>query len=519
VNGGALLPNIHQRVSIYSYIRDRLDSSGVLSDSLMSLPDEAPPDPGSVRFVAGARDGAFGHHGGSGQATEKAKRTAAILGKAATKPTKRRLRKLYEAVSADDILDYIDPMIEELATRRPEATKIGRIASWLVEQSPDRGAVKVGIALLGITGDRWDNMLHEVGAHEEFTLYACVAFSNSRTDPEADIFRLARAVNGWGRIHCVERLKNTSDPAIKNWILREGFRNAVMYEYLAHIAATTGELATALDTPRPDRGLLTAAGEIIEALLMGGPAEDIDDYHDAAIAVQRWLHHMHVHAATVSDYLTVHAVQRFLDADDGWEQRIEDGWTTAGRTQLLAEAAAILDRPTWPTMVRRELDSNDRAIFWRADQAAQRLGIDTFDHHLAKIDADPLEANWFQAWRLADSERAEVLADRASTLLDLSLIASGPSTAIGLGPQFKHHAALGWTLQGLSEHPGVAPHLVTVGLRSASIQNRNAAIRTLDAWGPDRWNDEHRRTLEHTAATDPNDGIRQRATALLACDH
>ena len=413
------------------------------------------------------------------------------------------------------MLDYIDPMIEELATRRPDATRIARIAAWLVEQSPDRAPVKVGIALLGITGDRQDNVLHEVGAHEEFTLYSCVAFSNSRTDPEADIYRLARAVTGWGRIHCVERLKNTSNPAIKSWILREGFRNAVMNEYLADIAATTGELATALETPHPDRAVLTAAGEIIDALLMGGPAEDIDDYDDAAIALERWLHHMQVHAATSSDYLTVHAVQRFLERDDGWEQRIEGRWTNEGRTQLLAEAAAILDWPSWPILVRQELDSDDRAVFWRADQAAQHLGIDTFDRHLAAIDADPLEANWFQAWRLADSERAEVLAARASTLLDFSLTASGPSTAIGLGPQFKQHRALGWTLQGLGEHRGVGPDLVTAGLRSASIQNRNAAIRTLEAWGPDFWTDEHRRTLERAAATDPNDRVRERATALL----
>ena len=52
-----------------------------------------------------------------------------------------------------------------------------------------------------------------------------------------------------------------------------------------------------------------------------------------------------------------------------------------------------------------------------------RLGIDTFDRHLQRIEEDPLDGTWFQAWELArDEERAEVLAQRAADLLDLGAV-------------------------------------------------------------------------------------------------
>lgn len=33
-------------------------------------------------------------------------------------------------------------------------------------------------------------------------------------------------MNGWGRIHVVERLAQTENAEIKHWLLREGYRNS-----------------------------------------------------------------------------------------------------------------------------------------------------------------------------------------------------------------------------------------------------------------------------------------------------
>jgi hypothetical protein len=64
-------------------------------------------------------------------------------------------------------------------------------------------------------------------------------------------------------------LARTENPAVKDWLLREGFRNSVMYEYLAGSCARAGGLLAALSEDCMDRRLLTAAGEIIQALIVG----------------------------------------------------------------------------------------------------------------------------------------------------------------------------------------------------------------------------------------------------------
>lgn len=517
--GSREFPKIHDRTSILSFIRDQLDSTGRLADSACVLPDEESPDPGNIRWMAGAQDGAMGHHAdldGGGDADATARRIAQRIVDACTKPRRPQLAALYQDLISEHVLAIIDPVIRSLAQLSPSTVDVAAIGSWLASESPDRGPVKVGIALLGITGAPDGMILHQLGAHEEFTLYAAVAFTNSREHPESDLFELAQRVDGWGRIHCVERLRHTTDPTIARWILLEGFRNSVMNEYLAFIAATTGDLARALGEPIADPQLLTAASEIIDALITGGPAENIDDYPDAPVVLHRWLDHMEGNDGTLGEFLTVHAIMRFCARGD-WDLRLtREIWTVADRESIGSSANALLDRPHWRAATHVGLESDDPQIFWQAERAARILGIDPFEQLLRRIDADPLDGPWFQAWQGADRPRAEILVDRAARLLDLESIATGPSTAIGLGPQFKAHSALGWTLQGLREHRGLGSNLISVAMNSPSIQNRNAALNVLAATGPDQWSSQQHDELSAMATTDPDDRVRQRAANLLA---
>ena len=75
-------------------------------------------------------------------------------------------------------------------------------------------------------------------------------------------------------------------------MLREGFRNAIMYEYLAHTCAIAGDLNVAIDSDEIDEELLIAAGEILSALIRGGPAEEIEDYADGSAVCVSYLRHM-----------------------------------------------------------------------------------------------------------------------------------------------------------------------------------------------------------------------------------
>ena len=253
-------------------------------------------------------------------------------------------------------------------------SRLYELARSFVTESPDREPVKFGIAILGLFRHQADEELFlTLGRHDEFTLFCAVALANAAENSEELLWALARNVDGWGRIHVVERLSTTTNPAIKNWLLREGFRNSVMYAYLAATCARAGGLLAALSESLVDRELLSSAGDIIQALIAGGPAEGIDDYEDARPVLELLLNQMESSAETIQDFLHVNAIRSFLDQEDSrWNVRLEHGWSNEVRDKLRETCNSILRRSEWKDQIRAELGTSSEVEFSHADQAAKR---------------------------------------------------------------------------------------------------------------------------------------------------
>ncbi|OKJ95638.1 hypothetical protein AMK34_21725 [Amycolatopsis sp. CB00013] len=507
------LPVVMAGVALYEHIRRNLDPSGRLPAEV-GLPDDARVMSDRLRWVPGAMDGVIGHHG-SADGTDRATEVARLLAMACRRPSARQLRKLYAGVMDDDVMDYVDALMERLGRERLDGRALHRVGKWLAVTAPDRGPVKLGIALLGVTGLGDDvAVVRTLGAHEEFTLFCAVAISNGLPAPESELWALAASVDGWGRIHCVERLRDTTDPDIRSWILREGFRNSIMYEYLAYIAATTGGLLEALRGETVDRGLLTSAGEILEALITGGPAEDVDDYESGADAVEAFLATMTTQAQTLQDFSTVATIRSFLARETGWDQRSQNGWTATRRQAFEHASDQILSQDSWIGRITAGLASDDPVEFSLADRAARVRGMDTFDAHLEKIKTDPFGSGWFHAWQQADTGRAQQLADLAHTLLPIDQITTGPADELGMGPQWRAHNALDWTLQALRDHPGTGADLLLAGLHSPVTRNRNMALTAFQQWPRTAWPADARDVIHDLARSDPNDNARRFALEL-----
>jgi hypothetical protein len=509
-------PAVAKGPSIYEFVRSHLDAAGRLDESL-DLPDEDEGASETIRWAPGALDGSYGHHSGSaGLATDRASHVADLVARACARPSKRRLRSLYAAVADHSPLDYIEPMIRRLAEIQPDMGRVWSLGYGLATTAPDRGPVKVGLVLLGATGaDEALDVIRTLGAHEEFTLYSAMALQLGLRNPDSELWALAESVEGWGRIECVERLRHTTDPEIRSWILREGFRNSIEYEYLAYIAADTGGLLEALQAPDVDRELLTAAGEILEALLAGGPAEDIDSYGSGADAVEAYLGLMHTRAETIGDFHALTAIHRWLRTDGDWVARRDLGWTETTRNVLASACVEILQRDEWQDRIAVGLLSEDWDEFTRAEQAARARGDDTFDINLGRIETEPFKGYWYLAWLQADRPRAERLAQLARRVLPLDQIATGPADVMGFGDEWRPHRALDWTLQSLPDHIGVGADLVLVGLRSATTSNRGLALNVLRLWPVENWPTGARELAMRLAASDPNDGIRESAGQVL----
>lgn len=506
-----------RKPSIYDHVRQHVPPAGLgLLKGGQKLPDEDELE-GRVRWAAGAMDGVGTHHFGTG-ADEGEPDEVFDLVFAATSgsPSAGAFDRLYARLVSCSAIGLVDPLLERIGQSPLPPARIHRLGRRLAERSRHREPVKVGIALLGaVRGADDRELLTTLGRHEEFTVYSAVALANTLDDAESALWDLAKSVDGWGRIHLVEGLRDTERAEIKRWILREGFRNQVMYEYLAYIAATAGGLAEELDAEDPDDELLDAACEIISALVTGGPAEDLDDYRDAPRAVELLVGHLERRAERLSQFLAIDRLEGYLTRDDDrWPAREGQGWTVERREGLLAACRAIKARPLWRDLAARALDADDPVEFDQAERAARCLGIDTFPAQWRRVLDDPLGGNWWAVMQLASEDTIDQIVEHAERSLPLSAIASGPADEFGLGPEFQAHSAVDFIVQDLDRFPGRGWPLIATALRSPVVRNRNMALRALDRWGQEHWPADATAALDTAAAQEPRADVRERMLRL-----
>jgi hypothetical protein len=297
----------------------------------MDLPDE--PE-GKVRWASGAKDGVLLMHTAMTTPVDEAEAVlTAIIAYVDDAETWDSLYELLRETRALPVLNHVMKRIPEAARPRGPIRELGlRLATT----SADREPVKYGLALLGLAGDESDvEVVRTLAGHEEFTLPALVALARLVEDVEPMWWELARQVRGWGRIHLVHRLARSARPEIRRWILVEGYRNDIMDEYLALIAAEAGGLADELAAD-PDDEILDSACGVIGTLLAGsGPAGDIHDYADGVRAVTNLLAQLEKRPSNPARLTVVGELRDFLsEGPEGWPAELA---ATCGR---IIDAAA-----------------------------------------------------------------------------------------------------------------------------------------------------------------------------------
>jgi hypothetical protein len=498
--------------SIYEYVR-------------LHGPDPLPDDSlvrGKNKFgwIAGAWDGVMGH---SWQGTDPPARGSDIvltLGSLLNRADSRTMGALYRLIVEEPLLPSLELLIGELTESLPslDRGRLLEVGRYFAARSGHREAVKFGLALIGLVGEPEDlDILKILGKNEEFTLYAAVAMDHVATEPEQALWELAKGVRHWGRIQTVERLKETQNTEIQAWMLREGFRNGVMDEYLACICARAGRLHEALKRQSVDDALLDGAADIIHALITGGPAEGIDDYQQSVDACEAYVNHVWSRRdLRLRHFLSVAKLQWFLSKPDGWDERGWSGWTASRRTALRATCDEILGWETWRNQIRQALASSDERAFYQGDTAAASLGIDTWEIHFRRVKAAPLtSSSWFRLMQQTDDSRISNVVSFAEGVLPLDQIETGPADEMGLGPDFRPHQALDWVLQDLRRFPGNGWRLIRAGLHSPVVRNRNMAINALALWQREAWPADATVLVLKAHELEPVDSVKHRLQDLL----
>ena len=494
-----------------------------------TLPERPKRHEDELGWAAGALDGVTGHHFNRTDDDQIRNRTKPILGALARllkHSSQENLSALYTELQADTLLSIADALQEEiksnLLTNETRSSRVAQVGRYFATKATDRESTKFGILLLELSGEDVDHpVLESLALHDEFTLYAALALCKLSSDPENVLWQLAQRVYGWGRVQVVERLDGSENPAIRAWMLRNGFRNDIMDEYLAGICARTGKLHEALSANEVDRALLDGAAGIIKALLCGGPADSIDDYPEGPIAIQEYLRH----ATQTSDLSLEHLLclgrlRYFLSEAGGWEDRYSKGWISAARDEMLSGCVRLMARPDWKVKIEGALHSPDNRVFYEADAAAQELGIDTREIHFAKVRSEPLKSSsWYRLLQQTNENQIEEILSFAAGALPLDEISTGPADSLGLGEKYAAHSALDWILQDLKRFPGHGWEFIRIGLQSPVTRNRNMALNALLEWPRSSWPEQAPSLLTGLRAIEPNEKVRERLQSILASEN
>lgn len=502
----AVRPPWGERPSIHDHIRSHLkpDGSG-LDEEGRDLPDEAGPGKG-IRWAPGAMDGVSGHHGVA-RLKDRARQVHRGIQVVTEDPSDLKIAKLYELLKGEAALQFVDHLLTALTgDSRLNVSRARALALWIARKAPDREPIKIAMAILGVAQDEDGEartVLHTLGSHDEFTLYAAVAF-HGESGAEHDLFALAKVVSGWGRIQVVERLAKTKDPAIKRWLLREGYKNTVMYEYLAHVCATAGDLKRELAAEEVDTLLLKGAGDLIRALIAGAPGPGISAYKDGPEVIERYLHHLGAAPTELEQLGAILAIRRFLEDDES-----AGTMNTGLRARLRIQCNNLRALPQWEGRIQQALASDVRQDVFEATQAAEDLGLDTWALHFQRlVEGDD---RWYQAVNTDDSDRSGQVVALAEARFDLEAIGSGPGSET-----WSPHMGFEFVVQRLDHFPGLGWPLVRAALRSPTIRQRNVAARVLGAWPRERWPAEAAVRLKDAIAQEPEDEVRVRMERVAA---
>ncbi|NWJ25945.1 hypothetical protein [Rhizobium sp. RM] len=512
-------PPWRSTLSIYTHIATHIDPEKPtgLSEEGYRLPDEQPRDPNRISFAPGAMDGIMSRHGSSKSGEQAVLQLYETLRRATENASDSNITALYSHLKDGHVIGVIDDLAEKIWLEKSlDADRLYEIAHWFATQATDREPVKFSIALLGLLRGHDDSeILLTLGRHDEFTLYAAAAIAGNEGYSDKVLWKLAKAAEGWGKIGTVERLAKTTDPEIKDWLIREGFKNNVMYEYLACICARSGDLHLALQADRIDDDLFNSAVDIVETLLdgEGGPTEGLSDYEHGCAAVAALLKHGTDKFDSASHYSFLSKLKDRLDAHQSGDEKLAQDWSADKVDLMSTKLADLLVKGKWHTIIHEALQSGNGQQFWSASRDCREFGIDPWPYFYRRTEAG--EDYWWDLMRTSDADRIDRVLDLGLKKIPLDEIATGPGNELGLGPEYSSHSALGFILQDLGKFPGKGWAFIAAGLLSPVVRNRNMSIRALSEWDQKDWPQETVATLTLLCEAEIDDDIRLRLQALL----
>ena len=307
--------------SLYEYIKLHVVNDKLPKD--FTLPGKQVE--GQLRFADGALDGMTMYHmaGTNLDEVERTKMQELI-----------RLISDGESEQADLVLDefakkhraltVIDDFENAIRENRQNlnAGNIYRYAVRLITESEDRECVKYGLEMLelfSLKDEGVKDIIRTLGLSDEFTLFT-VFIMLQWNNANEEIFRLAKKVHGWGRIHVIEKLKPET-VEITDWLLKEGINNMILPDYSALTCYEKAEVPKMLEQEISVEEF-QSIGRILKAMLVEGPVPGISAVENREEILKRYLEHAKEFELIAADYETISQIEEYCSRKERREEAI-----------------------------------------------------------------------------------------------------------------------------------------------------------------------------------------------------
>ncbi|WP_342467712.1 hypothetical protein [Bacillus sp. FSL W8-0629] len=419
-------------------------------------------------------------------------------------PTNETRKKTYEKIISNNMASRNSELIERFQQTQWAESRVQQEALWLLEHAAHREVVKFAVMILGCTNcEKYKELLFTIGMHEEFTSYVVFALKNGTIQGNEHVWRLAKSVDGWGKISAVEQLE-ASTPEIKRWLLTKGCENTIMNEYLAYTCALNGDLETALSEDEISKEIYDGASLIIQALLEDEVSiYGIDEYSNASSVLCRFIHHAHKHCQTIEDFYPILKINEFLnDEQEIWEDRLNASWKQDDYKAIQEAVQPFINDSRWPKLAT---DSLHQVFSSQALEIALFYRLDVIEHLFALLEKDPTNSEiYFAVMDTNHHQHIRELCTFAETHLSLSNLSDDEV------------ACLQYIVQDLYEHEGVGLPLIQAALRSNDGNLQYHALSVLKEWSPSYSQQAATRELiEHIAVKTKDKEDRKLAKYLL----
>jgi len=503
--------------SILDFLKRNIDADGSLKESAYTLPDEKKEDD-EIKFAPGLTDSMFGADD-SDESKTRTKKLIKLIARIAKHGDEQSKSDFYREITENEsVIGIIDQFLEKLVQSSiPIEPHLFSFTHKLATKTQNRNAVKFGVAILGLCQNK--KPIEDVkilGLHDEFTVFSTIALASLSDNLVNDLWQLAQHVDGWGKIQLVDRLAEMDLPeAIRDWLVLEGYKNSIMYEYLALTCAINGNLNQKLSKESIDQNLFNSAGEIIVALIEDGPSEGMSGYKEAEETLQSYIRHAKSTPLKIADFITLHRIKDYLE-ESPEENEVIRTWDDSEVSNFLIGINEILTSKDWTTEVKVALDSSNNVEFWKGKQASQKLGIDISDTLWKRLDKYPLDStSWYDITTYIKHENPQKLIDKAIGLIPIMEISTGPKDLMGVGPDWQKYQSLDYVITFLENRPKVGEEIILAGLNSPVIRNRNMALRTLQSWTSDNWSQKIKTELNKLKEIEPTEDIKADLVKLL----